>query len=59
MIDQQLKAIEKMANNYPAKEYQKDYHIGMLKGLAEKQYHEMQSLKNEIKDLQIKLMEQK
>jgi hypothetical protein len=58
MIEQQLDAIKKMADQYSAVEFRKDYHIGMLMGLARDQSYEIESLKEEIKELQLKLMEQ-
>ena len=58
MIQQKLEAIQKMADQYSAVEFRKDYHIGMLMGLARDQHYEIESLKEEIKELQLKLMEQ-
>ena len=58
MIQQKLEAIQKMADQYSAVEFRKDYHIGMLMGLAREQAYKIESLKEEIKELQIKLMEQ-
>ena len=58
MIEQKLEAIQKMADQYSAVEFRKDYHIGMLMGLARDQSFEIENLKKEIKELQLKLMEQ-
>jgi hypothetical protein len=56
MIQQKLEAIQKMADQYSAIEFRKDYHIGMLMGLAREQAYEIESLKEEIKTLQLELM---
>jgi hypothetical protein len=58
MIEQQLDAIKKTADGYSAQEFRKDYQIGMLMGLARDQHYEIEGLKEEIKELQIKHMEQ-
>ena len=57
MIEQQLDAIKKTADQYPKVNLRKDYHIGMLIGLARGQCNEIEYLE-EIKELQLKLMEQ-
>jgi hypothetical protein len=65
MINRKLEDIQRMVDQYPKVNLRKDYHIGMLIGLARGQCNEIEYLEEkilllnaEIKELQIKLMEQ-